>query len=92
MSVYVDNMRAAFGRMVMCHMVADTSEELLAMADRINVQRKWIQFPGSPREHFDICISKRDLAVMWGAKEVTQKELARIVMERLRRKACAQTA
>lgn len=78
MTVYVDDMRAAFGRMVMCHMWADTLDELLAMADRIGVARKWIQ--GHPELsfgkhrraswiHFDIALSKRALAVKAGAEE-----------------------
>ena len=45
MSVYVDDMEAGFGRMVMCHMWADTLDELLEMADAIGVQRKWLQRP-----------------------------------------------
>ncbi|KAB2656297.1 DUF4031 domain-containing protein [Brucella tritici] len=76
MSVYVDDMAAPFGNMVMCHMWADTDEELLAMADRIGIQRKWIQ--GHPYlsfgrhrnaswVHFDIAKSKRALAVKFGA-------------------------
>lgn len=40
--VYVDDMYAQFGRMKMCHMIADTTTELNAMADSIGVQRKWI--------------------------------------------------
>lgn len=72
MTVYVDNMYAPFGNMKMCHMFADTHEELVAMADKIGVQRKWIQYPGNPvKEHFDIAMSKRSLAVAYGAKEVT---------------------
>ncbi len=38
-----------FGRMLMCHMMADSTDELLAMADRIGVQRKWLQHPRTPR-------------------------------------------
>ena len=76
MSVYVDNMAASFGRMVMCHCIADSTEELLEMMDRIGVQRKWIQKPGTPNEHFDICRSKRRLAVELGAVEISQRELA----------------
>lgn len=74
MTVYVDDMRAPFGRMIMCHMTADTEEELLAMARKIGVAVKWHQYPGTHKSHFDICLSKRALAVAAGAKEVTQRE------------------
>ncbi|RWQ56513.1 MAG: DUF4031 domain-containing protein [Mesorhizobium sp.] len=77
MSVYVDNARHPFGRLLMCHMWADTREELFAMADRIGVQRKWFQRPAdlgvagmdASWEHFDIAQSKRALAVTAGAIE-----------------------
>ena len=78
MSVYVDDMRADFGRMKMCHMIADTLEELHAMADRIGVARKWFQDPetmpkvSSP--HYDIALSKRALAVQFGAVEITWRQ------------------
>lgn len=78
MSVYVDYMQAKFGRMVMCHMMADTREELLAMVDKIGVDRKWIQDFGTPREHFDICLSKRKLAIKYGAKEVGWRKIAEL--------------
>jgi len=82
MAVYVDDMKAKFGRMIMCHMIADTTEELLAMADEIGVARKWIQYPGTPREHFDIALSKRKQAVQHGAKEITWRELGEKVQAR----------
>ena len=78
MSVYVDDMEAPFGQMLMCHMVADTTQELLDMVDKIGVQRKWIQYPGTNKEHFDIAKSKRKLAILNGAIEVSMRELCKI--------------
>ncbi len=80
--VYVDTMKASFGRMVMCHMIADSTEELLAMADRIGVARKWIQHANTHLEHFDIALSKKRLAIQAGAKELTMRELAYKLRER----------
>lgn len=82
MSVYVDDMEAPFGRMLMCHMIADSTEELLAMADKIDVARKWIQQPGTAGEHFDIAKSKKALAVEHGAKAITWYQLGRMVVNR----------
>lgn len=70
--------------MVMCHMVADTHQELVEMAARIGVQLKWLQYAHSYREHFDICLAKRKLAVAAGAIEITRKDLARKLLERRR--------
>lgn len=75
MPVYVDDMQAGFGRMVMCHMIADTHDELLAMARQIGVQDKWIQHPNTYKEHFDICLSKRKAAITKGAIPISQREL-----------------
>ncbi len=82
MSVYVDNMRAAFANMIMCHMVADTHKELVEMADTIKVQRKWIQNPGQHGEHFDIALTKRALAIKNGAKEISFAEFGHFLIAR----------
>ena len=71
MTVYVDNMRAKYGRLIMCHMIADTEGELRAMADQIGVAQKWHQ-----GDHFDICLSKREIAVSLGAVEITLRQCA----------------
>lgn len=69
MTVYVDNMRAPDGRMVMCHMIADSVNELHAMADAIGVARRWYQ-----GDHYDIALSKRSLAIAKGAVEITWRQ------------------
>lgn len=78
MAVYVDNMRAKFRRMIMCHMKADTTEELLIMADKIGVARKWIQKLGTPHEHFDICLTMKKKAIQLGAVEVNTRKMFEI--------------
>ncbi|MEG8054607.1 DUF4031 domain-containing protein [Sphingomonas aerolata] len=76
MSVYVDDVRHRFGRMIMCHLWADSLDELLATVDAISVQRKWIQ--GHPTlsfgkhryaswVHFDISLTMKDRAIARGA-------------------------
>lgn len=75
--VYVDSMRAQFGRMIMCHMIADTESELHEMAAKIGVRRKWYQ-----GDHYDICLAKRAVAVAAGAVEITLRQCGVMVMRR----------
>ena len=75
MAVYVDNMKAKFGRMIMCHMVADTEQELAEMAKAIGVNLKWWQYKGKKKSHFDICLAMREKAVKLGAVEITVSDL-----------------
>lgn len=82
MTVYVDKARNPYGRMLMCHMVADSLEELHAMADAIGVARRWFQDKASS-PHYDICQAKRRLAIENGAVEVSRRELVGI-LRRLR--------
>ena len=77
--VYVDDMRAHLGRMVMCHMLADTDEELHEMASKIGVARRWHQKSGTPQSHYDICLSKRAIAVRLGASEIDRTGVAEII-------------
>lgn len=79
---YVDDMRASYGRMVMCHMIADSSAELIAMADKIGVARKWLQRAGTPHEHFDVCRIKRASAILLGAQLVTRRQVAAMCARR----------
>ena len=68
MSVYVDRATNSFGRMVMCHMIGDTPNELHTMADTIGVARRWFQVPPKASFwHYDIAQAKRARAVAAGA-------------------------
>lgn len=90
MVTYVDDMYKAkigrYGRMKMSHMIADTHEELLAMADTIGLDRKHLQAkPSSPYCHFDVSMSLRVKAVEAGAVEVTMRELVRKCREKAKK-------
>jgi hypothetical protein len=84
MTVYVDDMRAKFGRMIMCHMIADAEAELHEMAARIGVARRWYQ-----GDHYDISLGKRALAVAAGAVEITWRQAGALAY--LRRVAICET-
>ena len=66
MSVYVDSAYIPYRGMLMCHLLADSLEELHSMADRIGIQRRWFQGSAST-PHYDVCKSKRALAIKHGA-------------------------
>ncbi len=85
MTVYVDGERNGFGRMVMCHMLADTPEELHAMAFAIGMKRQWYQSPKKASfPHYDLSLTRRALAVAKGAKEITRQECAAVMRDKKR--------
>ena len=64
-------------------MIADTDEELHAMAERIGVARRWHQAPPKARNsHYDIALSKRALAVAAGAVEITWRQTSAMCARR----------
>lgn len=81
MTVYVDELRtppvnapATFRRAgFFCHMMADTDEELEAMATRIGLRKGWRH-----EDHYDLTWMRRIRAVRCGAVEVTARELVKI--------------
>jgi FMN phosphatase YigB (HAD superfamily) len=84
--VYIDDMykypMGKFGRMKMSHMIADSTKELLSMAEGIGLKKEWIQYEGTPLEHFDISITKRKEALKLGAVEISLREMGKRISER----------
>jgi hypothetical protein len=80
-TVYVDEFRVYGPAKHRCfragssHMLADTEEELHAMAARIGLARAWFQPRSTP--HYDLTASKRELALRHGAVFVPALEQAR---------------
>jgi hypothetical protein len=54
-------------------MIADTDEELHAMAQRIGLPRESFQNKRVP--HYDLTAERRALAVQAGAVEITRKQM-----------------
>lgn len=89
MAVYVDPIRthatvkgqaARWGKQ-WCHMFGDTTAELDAMAVRVGLRTSYRQHSGKPLEHYDLTPPKRELAVKYGAIELTSREAIRRVVD-----------
>lgn len=77
MTVYVDQPVYKLGRMKMCHMLADSVDELHDMADNIGLKREWFQNHTTP--HYDICKEKRQRAIQLGAEVADRKKVVQLI-------------
>jgi hypothetical protein len=67
-----------------CHMIADTLDELHAMADAIGHRREWFQAsPPASFPHYDMVASRRERAVRLGAIELGRYDFV-MTMRRIR--------
>jgi hypothetical protein len=82
---YVDTVReyrtAGLRHTRFCHLLADTREELHAMADQLGVPRRFFQ--DHPwRWHHDLPEPLRERAVALGAREITLHEVGALLKAR----------
>lgn len=82
MSVFVDDYRAPCRGMIMSHMMADTTLELLEMADKLGIRREHIQAAGKWKEHFDVSQKMRRRAIAFGAVPLTARAMSRRFKDR----------
>lgn len=85
MTCYVDTVRSYPGAGLrfteFCHLLADSRDELHAMADRVGMPRRAFQ-DHAWRWHYDLPAQLRPLAVAAGAREVTMHEVGALLKRR----------
>ena len=81
MAVYVDDYRALYKGMIVCHMVADDIEELHQMAKKLKLDDRWFQGSGFP--HYDVCLSMRKRAIKRGAIPCGRDKLKELIRKRV---------
>ena len=85
MACYVDTTRsypdAGLRSTEFCHLLADTRDELHAMADTIGMPRRYFQ-DHAYRWHYDLPPALRERAVASGARELTMHEVGRLLIRR----------
>jgi hypothetical protein len=68
------------GRLVeSCHLIADSPDELHAMAFRLGLHRSWFQPRSTP--HYDLTASRRLLAIHEGAIELDRRAFVQKLRE-----------
>lgn len=78
--VYVGKKEYKYGRMIMSHMVADSLDELHEMARSIGIDIRHFQNK-KDRPHYDICKTKKQIAIHKGAIEVSDREIIKILTD-----------
>lgn len=77
MTVYIDDAFIQYGRMKMCHLMSDevgeTHDEIHQFASGIGLKKSWFH-----NDHYDVSISKRELAIQHGAVEISKWEMLNI--------------
>ena len=85
MPVYVDKTKTKYRGMVMCHLLADSLDELHAMAKVIGMRREWFQISRTGVPHYDIPLFRRSMAIENGAVEISRRDVVGL-LKRLRDK------
>lgn len=75
----MDQEKNQYRHMIMSHMVADTLDELHAMAQRLGLKRSWFQVSRSGMPHYDICQTKREQAIRLGAVEIDRRKMVELI-------------
>lgn len=74
MAVYIDSANLKYRNMIMCHMIADSYEELHDMAQKIGMKKAWFQSNAS-FPHYDVCLMRKKKAIQYGAIQLNRREL-----------------
>ena len=77
MTVYVDQGKYPYRGMLMSHMLSEDLDELHAMAERLGVRRHFQASGSCP--HYDICQTKRAVAIQAGAVVIDRRQVAALV-------------
>lgn len=80
--IYIGTREYEYNGMKMSHMVADTIQELHAMAERIGVSRRFFQNKDN-KPHYDICLLKKKAALKKGAQVVDDREIVKVLRKNL---------
>jgi hypothetical protein len=74
--IYVSEIQAGFGRIKRCRMIADNHIDLHKFAQKLRLRRIRCRGDCTPHEHYELTQEQRKLAVAYGAKQISDKDLA----------------
>ena len=85
--IYVDSLKnngwVLRGRHIKnCHLYGDSNEELINFAEKIGLNKEWMQKSRSGIRHFDITAKFRKKAIEIGAVEIRGKEFIKRILNR----------